>query len=54
MSDYRMSEKFGLGWKDADYERMLGFLTIMDETDKRDARASGAAPAPQGKFRPRL
>lgn len=51
ITDYLMAEKFGLGWKDADMERMHGFIVIMDELGKK---ANGQAPANAPKFRPRM
>lgn len=36
--DYRMSEKFGLNWKNEDYSRMSSFIEIMTLEGKRKER----------------
>jgi len=35
MTDFIMSEKFGLGWKDGESRRMAGFIVALNEAGKQ-------------------
>jgi len=48
-----MSEKFGLDWKDYDYQRMLSLMTAMSELEKKRSGKNTGAEGKQ-RFRPRI
>lgn len=47
--DYRMSEKFGLDWKEYDNQRMQEFIAIMGLDARRERKEHEKAKAKQKK-----